>query len=152
MTLKKEEVFINMDRVLLKKAEIIERCVKRIKQKTKKDSACLLDDLDMQDVVVVNLQRACQAAIDSAIYIIRQKKLGLPQTSSEGFKILASNKIISNVLSEDLQKMVGFRNIAVHEYQELDMNIIKSIVDNKLNNFSDFVKIVLKNQASLDAL
>ena len=59
---------------------------------------------------------------------------------------MAANKIILSALSEDLQKMVGFRNIAVHEYQELDMNIIKSIVDNKLNNFSDFVKIILKNE------
>jgi len=133
-----------MDRVVLNKAEIIERCVKRIKEKTKEDSNCLLDDFDTQDVVVVNLQRACQATIDIAIHIIRERKLGLPQTSSEAFKILAKNKIISTPLSEDLQKMVGFRNIAVHEYQELNMNIIKSIVDTKLNNFSDFVKSTIQ--------
>lgn len=133
-----------MDRVVLNKVEMIERCVKRIKEKIKEDSNCLLDNFDIQDVVVLNLQRACQATIDIAIYIIREKQLGLPQTSSEAFKILAKNKIISASLSEDLQKMVGFRNIAVHEYQELNMNIIKSIVDAKLNNFSDFVKCAIQ--------
>ena len=134
-----------MERVLLNKVEIIERCVKRVKEKVKENSNCLLDNFDIQDVVVVNLQRACQATIDIAIHIIREKQLGLPQTSSEAFKILAKNKIISAALSEDLQKMVGFRNIAVHEYQELDMAIIKSIVDTKLNNFSDFVKCSIKS-------
>ena len=133
-----------MERVLLGKIEIIERCVKRVTEKTKNGSACLLDDVDSQDVVVVNLQRACQATIDIAIYVIRKKHLGLPQASSEAFKILAKNKIISDALSEDLQKMVGFRNIAVHEYQELDMNIVKSIVDHKLDNFSDFTKVIVK--------
>lgn len=133
-----------MDRVLLNKVEIIERCIKRIGDKIKKDSTCLLNDFDTQDVVIVNLQRSCQAAIDIAIHIIREKHLGLPQTSSEAFKILAKNNIIPSALSEDLQKMVGFRNIAVHEYQELDMNIIRSIVDTKLNNFSDFVKYTIQ--------
>ncbi|OGT53892.1 MAG: hypothetical protein A3E84_00800 [Gammaproteobacteria bacterium RIFCSPHIGHO2_12_FULL_42_13] len=133
-----------MERVLLGKIEIIERCVKRIRERVKKGSGDLLNDFDTQDVVVVNLQRACQATIDIAIYIIRKKQLGLPQVSSEAFRILAKNKIISDALSDDLQKMVGFRNIAVHEYQELNMSIVKSIVDNKLGSFSDFTKAVVR--------
>src|SRR3990167_11284660 len=93
---KNEGVFIDMERVLLGKIEIIERCVKRIRERVKKGSGDLLNDFDTQDVVVVNLQRACQATIDIAIYIIRKKQLGLPQVSSEAFRILAKNKIISD--------------------------------------------------------
>ena len=136
-----------MERVLLKKAEIIERCVLRIKTTMLKDGKNLLNDFDTQDIVVVNLQRACQATIDAALFIIRKKQLGLPESSSDGFKILAKNKIITKKLSDDLQRMVGFRNIAVDEYQELNMKIVKSIADKKLKNFSDFTKIVLKCSA-----
>lgn len=46
-------------------------------------------DLDLQDIVVLNLQRACQLAIDMALRIGRTRRLTLPADTAEIFKILA---------------------------------------------------------------
>mgnify|MGYP003873966533 CR=1 FL=1 len=36
--------------------------------------------------------------------------------------------------------MVGFRNIAVHDYQELQAPIVLAILDKHLSSFDDFIK------------
>ena len=43
--------------------------------------------------------------------------------------------------------MVGFRNIAVHDYQALDLDILEAILDKHIDDFKDFTKIVLKLEA-----
>jgi uncharacterized protein YutE (UPF0331/DUF86 family) len=42
--------------------------------------------------------------------------------------LLADAGLISTDLSERLQRMIGFRNIAVHQYQHLDVAIVEAIV------------------------
>jgi uncharacterized protein YutE (UPF0331/DUF86 family) len=70
--------------------------------------------------------------------------LGLPQSSSDVFVLLEQAKIIPEELSHHLQAMVGFRNIAVHEYTHLDLEIVISIVQHRLNDFLEFNKRLLK--------
>lgn len=43
-----------------------------------------------------------------------------------------------------MKKMVGFRNLAVHAYQALDMKVVKSIVEDHLQDFSAFTSNVIK--------
>ena len=40
--------------------------------------------------------------------------------------------------------MVGFRNIAIHDYQKISLQILKSILTNNLGDFREFVKVLLK--------
>jgi uncharacterized protein YutE (UPF0331/DUF86 family) len=57
--------------------------------------------------------------------------------------LLAQNKIISFELEEKMNAMVGFRNIAVHEYQNIDKEILKSILQNNLRDIEEFYKSIL---------
>jgi len=51
-----------------------------------------------------------------------------------------------------LKKMVGFRNIAIHDYQKINTEILKSILDGHLNEFKDFTSILLKFDFDGEAL
>jgi len=77
---------------------------------------------------VLNLQRCCEASIDIANHIARIKKLGLPQSSRDSFNLLSKNNIIPVELAENLKRMVGLRNIAVHYYQELNLDIVVHVI------------------------
>ena len=66
------------------------------------------------------------------------------QNSREVFVLLATAKIISEALSERLQKMVGFRNIAIHEYTALNLEVVNSIIENNFQDMLDFSQIMLK--------
>nr|WP_255723661.1 DUF86 domain-containing protein [Sporosarcina sp. ACRSL] len=86
-----------------------------------------LRDFTKQDSIVLNIQRACEASIDLAMHVVSERKLGVPKTSREAFKLLHEADLIDQNLSKTLMNTVGFRNIAVHEYQALELDILESI-------------------------
>ena len=66
-----------MDAILLRKAGSLERCIARVLDKYQGNEAAFDDDIDLQDIIVLNLQRACQTAIDMALRIGRLRRLAL---------------------------------------------------------------------------
>ena len=93
--------------VILNKKESIERCIKQIKTYYAMQSTLPFEeDFFKQDAIAVNLQRACEQAIDIANHVIKKYKLGLPKSTKDSFVILSNSKIIPNELSVELQGMV----------------------------------------------
>lgn len=131
-----------MERVILNKIESIERCIKRIKE-TVERADFDLNNFDFQDIIILNLQKACQQSIDLAMYIVSNKKLGLPSNSRDAFIILKDSKIISDEISLTLTRMVGFRNIIIHEYQQIELKVIEYILENGLDDFLNYSKSIL---------
>ena len=98
------------------------------------------DDL-LQDAAVLNVIRACETAIDLANMVIRKKRLGIPAESRDSFGILVRESILQRELGDKLQKMVGFRNLAVHRYRDLDMDIVEAVIQRSLDDLLTFAKI-----------
>ena len=91
----------------------------------------------------MNLQRACEASIDIANHLIKSKKLGLPQDSKDSFTLLQRAGLIDEKQTAILQAMVGFRNILVHEYQKLDLDIMVNVIEHRLGDLLDFTNTAL---------
>ena len=117
--------------IVMAKVAVIQRCLKRIKESTHLDPESL-DDIDKQDIFALNLQRAVQAIIDLATHIVASEGLGLPDTVKDNFRLLLEGKIIHKELARKMEGMVGFRNIAVHNYQSLNREVLKSILSTHL--------------------
>jgi len=132
------------DDVILNKAEIIENCLLRIREIYDGSPANLTDNLLKQESLILNLERLCQAAIDISLRIVRKSKLGLPKESAEAFQLLEKAQVLTALQCTRLKKMVGFRNIAVHDYQALDLNIVRSILEKELDIFPEFIKIAIQ--------
>lgn len=128
--------------VILNKFETIEKCINRINEEYQNNPENL-DDYRKMDMIVLNLQKACEAVLDLAVYIVSTRKLGLPQTKREAFILLEENNIIDSKMSKNMQGMVGFRNIAVHDYKKIDEEILKDVIENHLNDLLDFARILL---------
>lgn len=133
---------VNSD-VVLNKVATIERCVSRVKE-VYANTPVNLQDFTKQDSIILNIQRACEASIDLAMHVVSQKKLGLPRTSREAFQLLEQANFIDIKLAKTLKNMVGFRNIAVHDYQAIELDILQSIIEQYLNDFTDYTKVILK--------
>ncbi len=130
--------------VILNKIQVIERCLNRINEVYENNPANL-SDYTKQDSIVLNIQRSCEASIDLSMHIVSVKKLGIPQNSKDAFDLLISNSIIPAELGKNLKAMVGFRNIAVHDYQEINLNIIQKIITNHLADLLEFTSLLLQN-------
>lgn len=113
------------DDVCLNKGAIIERSIRRVRAEYAADPT--LHNITHVDALTLNLERACQAAIDLAMHLVARDHLGMPQSSSDSFRVLAQAKYISEKSCRAMVAMTGFRNIAIHEYQEMDMAILAGI-------------------------
>ena len=78
-----------VDDVSINKAAILERCVTRVREEYAGDETNLFRDQTRQDAIILNLQRACEAAIDLAMHRVRLHRLGVPQESRDAFSMLA---------------------------------------------------------------
>ncbi len=131
--------------VILNKKESIERCVQQIRLYYAMPSELPFEqDHLKQDAIAANLQRAAEQAIDLANHVIRKGKLGLPKESKESFEILAAAKVIPRELADKLKGMVGFRNIMVHQYQEIDIKIMMDVIEHHLDDLVVFTNHVME--------
>lgn len=124
-----------MDDIILNKKESIERCVKQIRAYYGKPSELSFEeDFFKQDAIAINIQRTSELCIDLANHIVKLKRLGIPKESKESFALLAQAGIIPQKLLKQLERMVGFRNTLVHVYQELEIRIMKDVIEHHLDD------------------
>ena len=134
-----------MDReVVEQKLESLRRCVQRIKTKCPADASELAADFDLQDIVTLNLSRAVQLSVDIGAHLIAGMAVPPPGTMGQTFDLLAQEGVLGNELANRLKKSVGFRNIAVHNYESINWHIVHSIVKNHLGEFSEFAKAIVE--------
>ena len=133
------------DDVPLNKAAAIERAVRRVREEHAGDDRRLLSDQTRQDAIILNLQRACESSIDAAMHLVRVHRLGIPQETREAFELLERARLIDAHLADRMKKMVGFRNVAVHDYQKLSLEIVRRIVVDQLDHFLAFTQVLLRS-------
>lgn len=131
-----------VDDVVINKSASIERCVARVRQEYAASENFAID-FTRQDAAILNIQRACEAALDMGQHLIRRERLGVPQSARDVFTLLAQAAWIDSSLADALKRMVGFRNIAVHEYQRLLLPITVSIITQHLDEFLQYSAAIL---------
>jgi uncharacterized protein YutE (UPF0331/DUF86 family) len=131
----------NIDDIIINKSQSIQRCIDRARQEYLAASD-FKNDFSRQDSSTINILRACEQAIDLANYIVKKLKLGIPKQTREIFDLLYQNKIIDEKLSINLKKMVSFRNISVHEYMDIDSNILENVINKELDNLKEFYEVI----------
>ena len=134
-----------MDKEVIEtKLEALIRCIHRIKDQNISTLEELQSNLDKQEIIILNLQRAVQICVDIGNHILLDYKTPTPSTMADTFKYLAENKLITDQNAQDLSHAVGFRNIAVHQYENIDCNIVLSIINNHLEDFKVFAEAIGK--------
>jgi uncharacterized protein YutE (UPF0331/DUF86 family) len=132
-----------MDRVVVEqKLESLRRCLQRIEAKCPPDAATLGSDFDMQDIVSLNLSRAVQLCVDIGAHLLAGTGASAPSTMGLTFDLMAQTGMLDADLALSLKKAVGFRNIAVHNYDAINWHIVHSIVKDHLTDFSAFAEVV----------
>lgn len=133
-----------MSEILLSKQQSIERCLQRARSAWGKPSKLPLEeDYDKQDIVILNLQRACEQVLDMANHTIRAKKLGWPGDSVGSFTLLRQAGIIDAELGKKLTGMVDFRNIVTHQYRDIDYEQVGAVVENHADDLIEFAGILV---------
>ncbi|MEP7245708.1 MAG: DUF86 domain-containing protein [Gammaproteobacteria bacterium] len=128
--------------VSAKKIATIVRSVERARAEYAQAGVAFKQDFTRQDAAVLNVTRACEAAIDLANMLVRKQRLGVPGDTRESFALLERGALIPPPLSGSLRRMIGFRNVAVHQYQELDLDIVEAVIRDRLDDLLRFAEVV----------
>jgi len=135
-----------VDRLIIeRKLDSLWRCLERVRSRTPASASDLLNDLDLQDVLVLNLSRAVQICVDLAVHILSNRKQPPPETMGKAFDLLAQEGLLETELAQRLKKSVGFRNLAVHNYEAIDWAIVHAIATRHLVDFEAFAKAVMEH-------
>ncbi len=129
--------------VVLNKLESLRRCLQRVQDKTPASVDLLVEDVDLQDIIALNLERAIQTCVDIGLHIISDLEVPVPETMAQTFDVLKKAGCLEAATAERMAKSVGFRNTAVHAYQEIDWTIVYCIITDHLNDFREFARQIL---------
>ena len=129
--------------LIFSKIESLERCVQRVRLKTPDRRQDLDDDLDRQDIIVLNLERAVRQSVDIAAHLLAELHQPAPMSMAEGFALLRREGVIDHYIAGRMQRSVGFRNIAVHEYRLVDWDVVYAIITKHLDDFREYARQIM---------
>lgn len=125
--------------LVLRKISRVRNNLSRLRKREKISLKSFKEDLDIQDIVLHNLQLTIQGCIDIGSHIISEEGWGIVGSLSEIFYILREKGVINSELAEKMISMTGFRNILIHEYDEVNLNIVHDILQNHLIDIDEFL-------------
>jgi len=126
--------------LVAKKLALIETCVRQLRTMVRPEA--IRQDVREQRFVEHTLQIAIQAALDVASHIVSDERLGEPETNRELFDLLVRGDRLTPDLASTLRDMVGFRNVLVHGYQEVDLGVVEDVLRNHLEDLLAFVSAI----------
>lgn len=124
--------------LVAKKLAFIETCVAELRRLARPE--VIAADVKEQRFVAHTLQLAVQAALDVASHIVSDERLGEPATNRALFSLLHTAGWLPGELAATMERMAGFRNILVHGYQEVDVGILRDVVEHRLEDLDEYCR------------
>jgi uncharacterized protein YutE (UPF0331/DUF86 family) len=132
--------------VVVGKAATIERCLARVEEVRSRAPGVLLP-VDIEDIVVLNVTGAVQAAADLAAHVVAAEGYGLPDSLAAGFTLLERHGVIDADLAAKMRQAMGFRNVAVHAYESVDPHVVEEIATHRLADVRRFAATMVRRNA-----
>ncbi len=134
-----------VDKILImNKLSKLELYIKQISEYQNISYEDYINNWKVQRIIERTLQIMIETCLDIAAHIISDKGFPSPISYSHMFKILIDNNILDKDRLDTYQKMARFRNILVHQYEDIDPSIILSIVKKNLKDFNYFRDSIIK--------
>jgi uncharacterized protein YutE (UPF0331/DUF86 family) len=131
--------------LVAKKLARIETCVSDLRHLAIPERLSV--DVREERFVEHTRQIAIQAALDVAGHIVSDERLGEPRANRELFDLLERHGWLSAPLAASLRSMVGFRNVLVHGYDEVNLAIVRDVLTNHLVDLESFVAVIRRRAA-----
>ena len=130
--------------LILRKLAELEEYLGQIREFSSVSTEDYSGDWKTRRIVERTLQLMIELCIDIAGHIISDRRLRVPVSYADTFKSLAEDGLITPQRSDVMEKMAKFRNIVVHQYENVDTEIVIMILREHLNDFLVFRDAVLQ--------
>jgi uncharacterized protein YutE (UPF0331/DUF86 family) len=118
--------------IIQRRLSVLEEALMNLEQLKALSKEEFLSDFRNYGAAERFLQIAIEVLSDIGNHVIASRNLGSVSTMNDVPRRLHEHNLISTDLSEEWIKMVGFRNIIVHDYVRLNRSIVYDVVAEKL--------------------
>lgn len=130
--------------LILRKLAELEEYLGQIREFSLVSAEDYSGDWKTRRIVERTLQIMIELCIDIAGHIISDRRLRVPVSYADTFKSLTEAGLITPQISDIMEKMAKFRNIVVHQYENVDTEIVIMILRKHLEDFLAFRDAVLQ--------
>ncbi|AZO93468.1 DUF86 domain-containing protein [Halocella sp. SP3-1] len=123
--------------VIIRKLNELNKYLQQLRKYEGVDKEELENNLDKLWIVERGLQLCIQVILDIGNHVVSEKGVVVEQYS-DIFKELIKQGVISENYGNRIRGMAGFRNILVHEYADVDIEILVEVLNNSLSDFEQF--------------
>lgn len=138
--------------VLAERLAALERHLRRVAGQLPADPEDLRPETGPCDAVVLHLWQAVQITVDLALSWCVRAGLGAPPTYGEAFRRLAGAGLLDEGLAGRLVRAVGFRNLLVHAYADLDLMRVHAAAVHGPADLRGFAAALLENEGLAGAV
>lgn len=134
--------------LIAKKLAFIETCLRELRTLAQPDR--LESDVRERRFVEHTLQISIQACQDVASHIVSDERLGEPRTNQQLMDSLASAGWLTPELGKRLRQAIGFRNVVVHGYTDVDLAIMREVLTRGVDDLASFVEAIRTHLPALE--
>lgn len=100
-------------------------------------------DWKTQRIVERTLQMMIETCVDIAGHIISDRGMRTPSSYADTFRVLAENSVADSELLAAMERMAKFRNVVVHQYEDVDAEIVIAILRSHLDDFRRYEDAIM---------
>lgn len=126
------------EELVRKKLAFIETCLRELRTLGQADR--IATDVKERRFVEHTLQICIQAALDVASHIASDERLGEPGSNSAIFDLLVPAGWLTAETARLLRNAVGFRNVLVHGYTAVNLQVVRTVLEQRLGDLEQFVE------------
>ena len=136
--------------LLLRKLAELENNLEQIREYSNITIEQYSSDWKIQRIIERTLQIMIETCVDISGHIISDKGYRIPKSYADTFRILYEENILEKELFEIMEKMAKFRNIVVHNYDEVDASIVVNILNGHLGDFLTYKNAIINILKEID--
>lgn len=126
--------------ILRAKSERIAHHCERLYRRRELTAQDLVANEDLRNTVLMDVQQAVQACIDLATHACADSRYGVPATAAEAFSTLARHNVIDGTLARRLSAASGLRNLIVHQYADIELELVLDVIRTDLDDLPAFAR------------
>jgi uncharacterized protein YutE (UPF0331/DUF86 family) len=127
---------------IMRHMEQLRLYLERLAELQQHSREALKSDWHVQSMVERNLQLAIEAVVSIAEQVIASLSLPTPESSRDALSALADAGVLTRDLADAQRQAVGFRNIIVHQYMDIDYDLVYEALQSDLGDLAAFLAAI----------
>ena len=130
--------------IIMAKLGKLQQYLNYLRELRKSSFEDFMSDFKITGAVERYLQVSIECMIDIGNEIISSLQLQRPERYRDIPYILARSGVMPERFADTMASMIGFRNLLVHDYADINLKLVYEFLQTKLTDFEEFIRHIVE--------